>query len=65
MTEGAFSYLTAEAQARVPIDEMLDAAGWAVQDARGVNLAAALTEFSAIAASLRPPTNEKREAGTR
>jgi type I restriction enzyme R subunit len=35
------SYLSAEDKARVEIDKMLDAAGWAVQDARGVNLAAA------------------------
>jgi type I restriction enzyme, R subunit len=34
------AYLTPEARARVVIDRMLDAAGWAVQDARGVNLAA-------------------------
>jgi hypothetical protein len=32
MTEGALSYLTPEAQARVRIDQMLAAAGWAVQD---------------------------------
>jgi type I restriction enzyme R subunit len=35
------SYLSAEDKARVEIDRMLDAAGWAVQDARDVNLAAA------------------------
>lgn len=34
-------YLTAEAQARVQIDRQLEAAGWAVQDADSVNLAAA------------------------
>ena len=34
------TYLTPEASARVQIDEMLDAAGWAVQDANKVNLAA-------------------------
>ena len=38
---GSEPYLTAEAQARVKIDRELDAAGWAVQDADGVNLAAA------------------------
>ncbi len=35
------SYLSAEDKARVEIDKMLEAAGWAVQDARDVNLAAA------------------------
>jgi type I restriction enzyme R subunit len=35
------SYLSAEDKARVEIDKMLDAAGWAVQDAGDVNLAAA------------------------
>src|SRR6266498_4895413 len=34
------SYLSAEDKARVEIDKMLEAAGWAVQDAREVNLAA-------------------------
>jgi len=34
------SYLSAEDKARVEIDTMLEAAGWAVQDARDVNLAA-------------------------
>jgi type I restriction enzyme, R subunit len=34
------SYLSAEDKARVEIDKMLEAAGWAVQDARDVNLAA-------------------------
>ena len=41
MPRDTASYLTPEARARVRIDEMLDAAGWAVQDVRGVNLAAA------------------------
>jgi type I restriction enzyme R subunit len=41
MPRGTFSYLTPEARARVRIDEMLDLAGWAVQDVRSVNLAAA------------------------
>jgi type I restriction enzyme R subunit len=40
MTEGALSYLTPEAQARVRIDEMLAAAGWAVQPYSGVSLSA-------------------------
>ena len=35
------SYLSAEDKARVEIDKMLEAAGWTVQDARDVNLAAA------------------------
>jgi type I restriction enzyme, R subunit len=35
------SYLSAEDKARVEIDRMLEAAGWAVQDARDANLAAA------------------------
>ncbi len=35
------AYLSAEDRARVEIDEMLAAAGWSVQDARRVNLAAA------------------------
>jgi type I restriction enzyme R subunit len=39
MTDTA--YLTPEAKARVQIDAMLDAAGWAVQDSAKVNLAAA------------------------
>jgi type I restriction enzyme, R subunit len=34
------SYLSAEGKARFEIDRMLEAAGWAVQDARDVNLAA-------------------------
>jgi type I restriction enzyme, R subunit len=34
------SYLSAEDKARVEVDKMLEAAGWAVQDARDVNLAA-------------------------
>ncbi len=34
------SYLSAEDKARVEIDKMLEAAGWAVQDARDTNLAA-------------------------
>ncbi len=38
---GSDVYLTAEAQARVQIDQGLKAAGWAVQDADAVNLAAA------------------------
>jgi type I restriction enzyme R subunit len=41
VTEGALSYLTPEAQARVRIDQMLAAAGWAVQDYGAVNLSAA------------------------
>jgi type I restriction enzyme R subunit len=42
MTSTAGSdYLTPEARARVRIDEMLAAAGWAVQDARAANLDAA------------------------
>ena len=41
MTEGARSYLTPEARARVEIDRMLDVAGWAVQRGAEVNLAAA------------------------
>ena len=36
-----FAYLTPEARARVEIDRMLAAAGWAVQGARAVNLSAA------------------------
>ena len=41
MSEGALSYLTPEAKARVEIDRMLDLAGWKVQKANEVNLAAA------------------------
>ena len=41
VTDGDMAYLTPEARARVEIDRMLAAAGWAVQDARAVNLAAA------------------------
>jgi type I restriction enzyme R subunit len=37
----ARTYLTPEAKARVEIDRMLTTAGWAVQDARAVNLSAA------------------------
>jgi type I restriction enzyme R subunit len=40
VTAGETAYLTPEARARVEIDRRLDAAGWAVQDARAVNLAA-------------------------
>ena len=38
MTDAPLAYLTPEARARVRIDEMLRAAGWAVQDSAGVNL---------------------------
>lgn len=38
---GSDVYLTAEVQARVQIDRELETAGWAVQDASAVNLAAA------------------------
>lgn len=41
MTEGALTYLTPEAQARVRIDAMLTAAGWVVQGYGAVNLSAA------------------------
>jgi type I restriction enzyme R subunit len=41
MTAGEASYLTPEARARVEIDRMLGAAGWAVQDAVRVNLSQA------------------------
>ncbi len=41
MTEDNSAYLTPEARVRVAIDRMLGSAGWAVQDARAVNLAAA------------------------
>ncbi len=41
MTDGEIAYLTPEARARVEIDRMLAAAGWAVQDASRVNLSAA------------------------
>ncbi|MBA2295561.1 MAG: hypothetical protein H0W16_10565, partial [Actinobacteria bacterium] len=41
MTDGELAYLTPEAKARVEIDRKLAAAGWAVQDARSVNLSAA------------------------
>lgn len=40
MTDGALAYLAPEAQARVQIDSMLARAGWVVQDAKRVNLAA-------------------------
>ena len=40
MTAGDAAYLTPEARARVEIDRMLDGAGWAVQNAAAVNLAA-------------------------
>src|SRR5436309_5144370 len=35
------AYLTAEAQARIQVDQMLAAAGWVVQEPEAVNLAAA------------------------
>ena len=41
MADGELAYLTPEAKARVEIDAKLMAAGWAVQDARAVNLSAA------------------------
>ncbi|HET9438023.1 MAG TPA: DEAD/DEAH box helicase family protein, partial [Gaiellaceae bacterium] len=41
MADGELAYLTPEAKARVEIDAKLAAAGWAVQDARATNLAAA------------------------
>jgi type I restriction enzyme R subunit len=41
MTDDLLFYLTPEARARVRIDEMLTAAGWAVQDGKQVNFAAA------------------------
>ena len=40
MTAGDAAYLAPEARARVEIDRMLAASGWAVQDAGAVNLAA-------------------------
>jgi len=42
MSDGGLSYLTPEAKARVEIDKLLVDAGWVVQDARAVNLAASL-----------------------
>jgi type I restriction enzyme R subunit len=54
VSDSALPYLTPEARARVRIDEMLAAAGWVVQDAKQVNLAAsrgvAVREFV-----LKPP----------
>ena len=54
MSDASLAYLTPEARARVRIDEMLSAAGWAVQDAKAVNLTAsrgvAVREFV-----LKPP----------
>jgi type I restriction enzyme R subunit len=41
VTDGELAYLTPEAKARIEIDRQLVDAGWAVQDARAVNLAAA------------------------
>ncbi len=41
MTDASLAYLTPEGKARGKIDEMLDAAGWVVQDARQANLGAA------------------------
>ncbi len=41
MNEGELAYLTPEAKARIEIDRKLADAGWVVQDARAVNLAAA------------------------
>jgi hypothetical protein len=40
MSAEELAYLTPEARARVVIDRMLAAAGWVVQDARAVSLAA-------------------------
>ena len=37
----AADYLNPEAAARIEIDEMLEAAGWAVQDYRAIALGAA------------------------
>jgi len=42
VTDSTLAYLSPEGRARGRIDEMLTAAGWAVQDARAVNLGAAL-----------------------
>jgi type I site-specific restriction endonuclease len=41
VAEGEIAYLTPEAKARVEIDRMLAAAGWAVKDAARANLSAA------------------------
>lgn len=41
MSSEELAYLTPEARARVGIDRMLDAAGWAVQEVRRVDLSAA------------------------
>ncbi len=41
VTDGELAYLTPEARARVEIDRMLAASGWAVQDGSRVNLSAA------------------------
>jgi type I site-specific restriction endonuclease len=55
------SYLSAEDKARVEIDKMLEAAGWAVQDAREANLAAARAIRSrASRAGTRPPESTPR-----
>jgi type I restriction enzyme R subunit len=41
VTDGELAYLTPEAKARIEIDRMLAATGWAIQDASRVNLSAA------------------------
>src|SRR3954463_9684925 len=40
VSSGESSYLTPEGRARVEIDQMLEAAGWTVQNTGAVNLAA-------------------------
>ena len=49
MVPGADDYLAPEARARIEIDEMLEAAGWAVQDygamALGTSMGVAVREF--------------------
>jgi hypothetical protein len=62
---GSDSYLTAEARARVEIDRQLQAAGWAVQDAGEVNLAASQAWGCASSFSSRrtagPTTHSAKE----
>ena len=50
MTETDLANLTAQAGARVKIDQMLEPADWAVQDAKALDLGASVGEFR-----MKPP----------
>jgi hypothetical protein len=62
VTDGELAYLTPEAKARVEIDRQLGAAGWAVQDARAVNLSAS-RGVASLSAAAKAVTGSLAESG--